>query len=192
MILVLNNRDSFVFNLSRYFEELGAQTKTIASHAISISEIETEAPRAIVISPGPGKPTDAGVSIDAIRTFSGRIPILGVCLGHQAIAQAFGATVTQAQYPKYGRAGTIRHDCTGLFNGLPDPVLVGLYHSLIVSGLPASPLIERAISVEGETMALQHVEHPTFGVQFHPESILSEHGYTLLKNFLAIADRHSC
>ncbi|MEM9668193.1 MAG: aminodeoxychorismate/anthranilate synthase component II [Pseudomonadota bacterium] len=192
MILVLNNRDSFVYNLSRYFEELDEETETIGSHSINIPQIEAMAPKAIIISPGPGTPAEAGISIDVIIEFSGRVPILGVCLGHQAIAEAFGARVARANHPKYGQSSLVMHDGAGLFEGLPGQFEVGLYHSLIVTGLGGSELVECASSPEGEVMALRHAKHPTFGVQFHPESILSQYGHPLLKNFLEITDTCKC
>ncbi|MBB3973414.1 anthranilate synthase component II [Hansschlegelia beijingensis] len=191
MILVLDNYDSFVFNLARYFEELGRATEVVRNDAVTVDEIERARPDAIVISPGPCTPNEAGVSLDLIRRLSGTVPILGVCLGHQAIGQAFGGRVERARRPLHGRSSRVRHDEAGLFEGLPNPVAVARYHSLIVEfdERYAGPLAVTGRSEEGEVMALAHAEHPTFGVQFHPESILTEGGHKLLENFLTIADR---
>lgn len=195
MILVLDNYDSFVFNVARYFEEIGRPTEVVRNDAATVEEIEAMAPEAIVISPGPCAPAQAGVSLDLIRRVSGRIPILGVCLGHQAIGEAFGGRVVRAQRPLHGRASRVEHDDAGLFQGLPNPVSVGRYHSLIVEfdGGYDGPLVVTGRSEEGEVMALAHREHPTFGVQFHPESILTEGGHRLLQNFLAASEaRQRC
>ncbi len=193
MILVLDNYDSFVFNLARYFEELGEKTEVARNDAVTVEEVERAAPKAIVVSPGPCTPNEAGISLDLIRRLSGRTPILGVCLGHQAIGQAFGGRVTRARRPLHGRASRMEHDGTGLFEGLPDPLEIGRYHSLVVELDEdyAGPLRTTGRSEEGEIMALAHAEHPTFGVQFHPESVLTRDGHALLKNFLTRA-RASC
>jgi para-aminobenzoate synthetase component 2 len=188
MLLVIDNYDSFVFNLVRYCEELGETVKAVRNDRIDLSGIEAMAPDAILISPGPCSPAQAGISLTAVRNFSGRIPMLGVCLGHQCIGAAFGAEVVRAKVPMHGRASRISHDGQGLFAGLPQPLSVGRYHSLIVAppDLPG-PLTFNAFSPEGEVMALAHTSHPTYGVQFHPESILSDHGHDLLANFFAMA-----
>ncbi|GLK76925.1 aminodeoxychorismate/anthranilate synthase component II [Methylopila jiangsuensis] len=195
MILVVDNYDSFVFNVARYFEEIGREVRVIRNDALTVEDAGALQPEAIVISPGPCTPTEAGVSLPLIRALSGRVPILGICLGHQAIGEVFGGKVVRARRPLHGRASRIAHDGTGLFAGLPSPLSVGRYHSLIVefdAGY-AGPLQVTARSEEGEVMALQHVEHPTFGVQFHPESILTENGHALLRNFLdAARRRQSC
>jgi para-aminobenzoate synthetase component 2 len=188
-ILVLNNRDSFVFNLARYLEELDADAQVVDSHAIGVEQIGALAPDGLLISPGPCTPAEAGVSVDVIKAFSGRLPILGVCLGHQAIAAASGWTIEPARAPRHGRAIKIAHEGRGLFAGLPSPLEVGLYHSLV--GQPSAPgggtppLRVDAVSSEGDVMALSRLDAPVFGVQFHPESILTEHGHALLENFLA-------
>lgn len=195
MILVVDNYDSFVFNVARYFEEIGRPTEVVRNDATTVEAVEALAPEAIVISPGPCTPTEAGVSLDLIRRVSGRIPILGICLGHQAIGEVFGGRVERARRPLHGRASRVEHDDTGLFSGLPNPLSVGRYHSLIVSFDEGydGPLVVTGRSEEGEVMALAHREHPTFGVQFHPESILTEGGHRLLQNFLTAAeDRLSC
>ncbi|GLK67731.1 anthranilate synthase component II [Hansschlegelia plantiphila] len=189
MILLLDNYDSFVFNLARYFEELGETTEVVRNDAATVDDVVRLAPDSIVISPGPCTPNEAGISLDLIRRLSGVTPILGVCLGHQAIGAVFGGRVERAHRPLHGRASRVEHDGTGLFEGLPNPVSVARYHSLIVEfdeGY-AGPLKVTGRSEEGEAMALAHDRHPTFGVQFHPESILTEGGHRLLQNFLAIA-----
>jgi para-aminobenzoate synthetase component 2 len=193
MILVLDNYDSFVFNVARYFEEIGRPTEVVRNDAVTVEDVERAAPEAIVISPGPCTPDEAGISLDLIARLSGRVPILGVCLGHQAIGQAFGGRVVRARRPLHGRASRVEHDDTGLFEGLPNPVSVGRYHSLIVEFDETydGPLVVTGRSEEGEIMALAHRDHPTFGVQFHPESILTEGGHRLLQNFLAEAEARS-
>lgn len=188
-VLILDNYDSFVFNVVRYCEELGETVRVARNDRIGMTEIEAMAPEAILISPGPCSPAQAGVSMQAIAAFSGRIPILGVCLGHQCIGAAFGMRVTRAKTPMHGRVSPIDHGGRGLFSGLPVPLAVGRYHSLIVEPVAGveTPLAVDARSPEGEIMALSHREHPTYGVQFHPESILSERGHDLLRNFFALA-----
>ncbi|QOZ23779.1 aminodeoxychorismate/anthranilate synthase component II [Bradyrhizobium sp. CCBAU 51753] len=190
MIIIIDNYDSFVFNIARYFRKLGADTEVIRNDAISFAELEALKPRAIVISPGPSTPTQAGISTVTVREFSGRVPILGICLGHQCIASAFGGRVARARCPMHGRASHITHDGRGLFEQLPSPLSVGRYHSLTVElDEPDMPYLKvTARSNEGEIMALGHRHHPTYGVQFHPESVLSEQGDVLLKNFLRLAD----
>ena len=190
MILILDNYDSFVFNIVRYCEELDAETRVLRNDALSVDEIAALKPDAIIVSPGPCGPDEAGVSLPLIRALSGRVPILGVCLGHQCIGQAFGGVVTRAERPMHGLASKIDHEGTDVFAGLPNPFNAGRYHSLIVE-LPKgeSALRVTARSEEGEIMGLAHRTHPTFGVQFHPESVLTEHGHTLIDNFLKIAAR---
>jgi anthranilate synthase component 2/para-aminobenzoate synthetase component 2 len=193
MILILDNYDSFVFNIVRYCEELGAETRVARNDAVSVDEMIKLNPGGIIISPGPCGPNEAGISLDLIRTLSGRVPILGVCLGHQCIGQAFGGFVTRAERPMHGIASKIDHEGTDVFAGLPNPFDAGRYHSLIVE-LPKAESVLRvtARSEEGEIMGLVHKTHPTFGVQFHPESVLTQHGHTLIDNFLKIgARRHA-
>lgn len=195
MILVVDNYDSFVFNVARYVEELGRDVTVVRNDAIEVEAIASMAPEAVIVSPGPCTPTEAGVSLPLIRALSGRLPILGVCLGHQAIGEVFGGRVVRARRPLHGRSSRVAHDGTGLFAGLANPLTVGRYHSLIVEfdQTYAGPLRVIATSEEGEVMALAHAEHPTFGVQFHPESILTDSGHALLRNFLAMAEaRQSC
>ncbi|GJD64228.1 anthranilate synthase component II [Methylobacterium frigidaeris] len=191
MILVIDNYDSFVFNVVRYVEELGAETRVVRNDALDVAGIRALSPEAVVISPGPCSPAEAGVSLAAIRDLSGEVPLLGVCLGHQCIGAAFGGRVARALRPLHGHATAIGHDGRGLFSGLPAPLTVGRYHSLIVAPEPgmAEHLSVDAVSPEGEVMALSHRRHPTYGVQFHPESVLTEHGHALFGNFLALARR---
>lgn len=184
-ILILDNRDSFVYNLARYIEELGASATVRPSHATSIADIEASAPDALLISPGPCTPREAGISLEAVRAFTGCLPILGVCLGHQAIAETFGWRINRACAPLYGEARPISHNGAGLFRDLPDPLSVGLYHSLTAEPAPETPLKITATSQNGEVMAIQHESASVFGVQFHPESILTPDGHALLANFLA-------
>jgi para-aminobenzoate synthetase component II len=183
VILLIDNYDSFVHNVARYFRELGAAVNVVRNDEVP-ARIHV---KAIVISPGPCTPNEAGASLDTIKAFSGKIPILGICLGHQAIGQVFGGKVVRATQPMHGEASAINHDGTGVFKGLPQGFAAGRYHSLIVEDVEQTPLRITAWSGDGEIMGLSHVEHPTFGVQFHPESILTEHGSDMLKNFLRIA-----
>ena len=183
MILIIDNYDSFVFNIARYFAELGEQTKVVRNDEITAGDVEA---KAIVISPGPCTPVEAGASREIVRTWSGRLPILGICLGHQVIGDVFGARVKRARKPLHGEASDITHNGLGLFAGLPQNFAAGRYHSLIVEEVEGTPLRVTATAENGEVMGLEHHTHPTFGVQFHPESILTEHGYDLLRNFLKV------
>ena len=184
MILIVDNYDSFVYNIARYFEELGQQVVVKRNDAIDEADLKV---KAIVISPGPRTPHEAGESLDIVRKFSGHLPILGVCLGHQCIGEAFGGRVARAKRPMHGDSSEIIHDGTGIFKGLPNRFNAGRYHSLIVETDSENAAIEIiARSDDGEIMGLKHRQHPTFGVQFHPESILTEHGYALLRNFLEV------
>ncbi|SON55897.1 Para-aminobenzoate synthase glutamine amidotransferase component II [Hartmannibacter diazotrophicus] len=186
MILIIDNYDSFVSNVARYFRELGEDTKVIRNDQITVGEVAALDPRAVVLSPGPCTPHEAGISLDLIRELSGQMPILGICLGHQCIGEAFGASVVRARQPMHGRASMVTHDDDGLFDGLPNPLKVGRYHSLIVEDVsPKGPLKVTAHAENGEIMALAHRVHPTYGVQFHPESILTESGHAMLANFLS-------
>ncbi len=187
-ILLIDNYDSFVFNLARYLEELGCETEVRRNDAVSVEEILQTPPAAIILSPGPCTPYEAGICVELIRANRGSIPLLGVCLGHQAIGAAFGGKVVRAPEPMHGRVSQISHDASSLFTACPAPLTVARYHSLIVerSTLPASLQITAETS-DGIIMAVQHVEWPVFGVQFHPESILTQHGHQLLWNFLKIA-----
>jgi anthranilate synthase component II len=187
MILLIDNFDSFVFNLARYFERLGHSTRVVRNDAIDSAKVRALSPDAIVLSPGPCTPQQTGNSIELVRTLHREIPILGVCLGHQTIAEVFGGKTIRASEPVHGRASLINHDGSGIFAGAPSPLSVGRYHSLVVeeSSLPAE-LVVTARTGDGTIMAIAHREFPTIGLQFHPESILTEHGYELLANFLRI------
>ena len=183
-IAVIDNYDSFTFNLVQIFGELGSDIQVYRNDAVTVEELEATRPDHVVISPGPGTPEDGGISLDVIRRFHRRVPILGVCLGHQCIAQAFGGRVTRAPRLMHGKTSPIRHDGRGLFAHLPAPFTATRYHSLIVQE-PLPPELElAAYTDEGEIMGLRHRDYPTFGLQFHPESILTEGGKQLLQNFL--------
>lgn len=186
MILLIDNYDSFVYNLARYLEELGREVSVIRNDALSVDEIRDLAPEAIIISPGPCTPNEAGISLELIERLGAEFPILGVCLGHQAIGQVYGGEVCRAQRPVHGKTSPITHDGRGLFAGLPSPFEVTRYHSLVVDLKEGSdvPLQVQARTEEGEIMAFRHRNYPVFGVQFHPEAVLSEHGHALLRNFL--------
>jgi anthranilate synthase/aminodeoxychorismate synthase-like glutamine amidotransferase len=186
MLVVIDNYDSFTYNLVQYLGELGAELAVYRNDAITTDEVERLAPAGIVVSPGPGAPRDAGVSVPVLRRFAGRIPILGVCLGHQAIGEVFGGVVERAPEPVHGKTAFIHHDGRGVFAGLPTPFEATRYHSLVVrrAGLPACLEIA-AESDDGLIMGLRHRELPVEGVQFHPESILTVSGKALLANFLA-------
>ncbi|MDQ0394059.1 anthranilate synthase component II [Labrys monachus] len=184
MILIVDNYDSFVFNVARYFEELGARPQVVRNDAVDAEAVTRLGAKALVFSPGPCAPKDAGASLDLIRAFSGKLPLLGICLGHQCIGEAFGGRTVHARTPMHGRASAIEHDGGGLFAGLPRPFAAGRYHSLIVELGEEGPLEVTARSSEGEIMALTHRRHPTFGVQFHPESILTPHGHAIIRAFL--------
>ena len=188
MLLLIDNYDSFVYNLARYLAELGCETKVIRNDAMNVATVRLLKPQAIVISPGPCTPNEAGISIELIRQLSISIPILGVCLGHQAIAAAFGGNIIRAPEPVHGRTSLIEHSGTGLFKDLPSPLKVGRYHSLIVDEATLSPeLIITARTEDGIPMAMQHRTRPLYGVQFHPESVLTVAGRPLLANFLRLA-----
>ncbi|MFQ5581037.1 MAG: anthranilate synthase component II [Mariprofundaceae bacterium] len=190
MILVIDNYDSFTFNLVQYLGELGEEPKVFRNDKIDPDGIAALNPDRILISPGPCTPHEAGISMDVIRRFSGQIPILGVCLGHQAIAEVFGGKVVRADRLMHGKTSLIEHhgehDSSSMFSGIPSPFTATRYHSLIVPEPLPDCLLRTAWTAEGELMALNHREHPTFGVQFHPESILTEHGHRLLRNFLEV------
>ena len=183
MILLLDNYDSFVHNLARYFEELGTQTRVVRNDATSVEAIRRLKPQAIVLSPGPCTPREAGITLEVIRELGGEIPILGVCLGHQAIGLAFGATLRRADQPMHGRTSPVQHTGLGLFAGLPHPLRAMRYHSLVVDEV-ASPLRVTAWTDDGVVMGLEHAQLPIWGVQFHPESVLTSGGHRLLSNFL--------
>ncbi|HET7876907.1 MAG TPA: aminodeoxychorismate/anthranilate synthase component II [Methylomirabilota bacterium] len=188
MILVLDNYDSFTYNLVQYLGELGATMHVARNDALGVDEVERMQPERIVISPGPGNPDGAGISLELIRRFHAHVPILGVCLGHQAIGQAFGGRVSRAKKQMHGKTSRISHDGRGVFAGLPPDFEATRYHSLAVlePGFPAE-LEVSARAEDGEIMGLRHRRFPVEGVQFHPESILTGQGKALLRNFLALA-----
>jgi anthranilate synthase/aminodeoxychorismate synthase-like glutamine amidotransferase len=188
MILLIDNYDSFVHNLARYFRRLGQETLVARNDALTANEVHHLAPHAIVISPGPCTPREAGRSTDIVREFYQQVPILGVCLGHQTIAAAFDANIMRANEPMHGRTSAVNHHGMALFAGLPSPLTVCRYHSLVVEeeSLPYE-LEVTARTADGTIMAIQHEKYPLFGVQFHPEATLTQHGFQLLNNFLQLA-----
>ena len=190
MILMVDNYDSFTWNLVQYLGMLGADVHVKRNDTISVSDIETLRPDAIVISPGPCTPSDAGISLDVVKHFSGRLPLLGVCLGHQSIAQAFGATIGRARRIMHGKTSPVEHDNTGVFKGLPSPFEATRYHSLVAQAdtVPDCLSVTARSADDGEIMGLSHKEHPTWGIQFHPESILTTEGMNLLQNFLDLCE----
>ncbi|MGY6533212.1 anthranilate synthase component II [Glycocaulis sp.] len=187
MLLIIDNYDSFTFNLVHYFQELGADTRVIRNDDMSAAEALSLGASAIVISPGPCDPDRAGICLELIGTAPASLPILGVCLGHQAIGQVFGGKVVAAREIMHGKTSPITHDGTGVFAGLPSPYEATRYHSLAVDLPDGSELIVNARTADGEIMGLMHKTRPIHGVQFHPESIASEHGHALLANFLALS-----
>jgi anthranilate synthase/aminodeoxychorismate synthase-like glutamine amidotransferase len=185
VILLLDNYDSFVYNLSRYVRELGEHPVVVRNDRISLAEIRALAPTHIVVSPGPCSPTEAGISVSAIREFGATIPILGVCLGHQAIGTAYGAEIVRARKPMHGKTSRIHHDGSALFTGVPSPFTATRYHSLVIAPDSLPPSLQvTATSEDGEIMAVAHRTDPVVGVQFHPESALTENGYWLIDHFL--------
>jgi anthranilate synthase component 2 len=185
MLLMLDNYDSFTYNLVQYLGELGQDVKVFRNDEITVAEVEKLKPAHVVISPGPCTPNEAGISVPLIKALAGKVPILGVCLGHQAIGQAFGGKIVHARDLMHGKTSPIRHDSRGVFRGLPGGYTATRYHSLVIerASLPAS-LEVSAWTDDGEIMGVRHRELAVEGVQFHPESILTEHGHTLLRNFL--------
>ena len=185
MILMIDNYDSFTYNLVQYLGELGADVRVFRNDAINLDQIAALRPDGIVISPGPCTPNEAGVSVPLIRRFAGEVPILGVCLGHQAIGQAFGGRIVRASRVMHGKLSSITHDGEGIFAGLPSPFEATRYHSLAIERetLPAA-LVVTARAEDDEIMGVRHRDYPIEGVQFHPEAILTEHGRRLLDNFL--------
>ncbi|HEY0503270.1 MAG TPA: aminodeoxychorismate/anthranilate synthase component II [Lysobacter sp.] len=194
MLLMIDNYDSFTYNLVQYLQALGAEVKVVRNDELSVAQIEALAPERIVVSPGPCTPNEAGVSVEVIRQLGPRIPVFGVCLGHQSLGQAYGGDVVRAKRIMHGKTSRIRHEGKGVFAGLPDAYEATRYHSLVVSRDTLPDCLEITAWTEvadaggtpafDEIMGLRHREHPVEGVQFHPESILTEHGHALLKNFL--------
>ncbi|MEE9281317.1 MAG: aminodeoxychorismate/anthranilate synthase component II [Myxococcota bacterium] len=187
-LLVIDNYDSFTYNLVQYLGEIGASCDVVRNDAIGVEELGERGARALVISPGPRTPDEAGISVEAVRRYAGELPILGVCLGHQSIAAAFGGRVVAAKQLMHGKTSMIEHDGRGVFTGLPNPFEATRYHSLAVADDPLPAVLERTAQTEdGEIMGLRHTEHLVVGVQFHPESILTGQGKALLGNFLRLA-----
>ncbi|MFT4769247.1 MAG: anthranilate synthase component 2 [Glaciecola sp.] len=190
MLLMIDNYDSFTYNVVQYLAELGAEVQVFRNDEITVDEIESLAPQRIVISPGPCTPNEAGVSMQVIRQFAGKLPVLGICLGHQSLGQVYGGQVVRARQVMHGKTSDIHHDGSGVFSGLPSPFVATRYHSLVVAraGLPSDfDVTAWTVDERGEVdeiMGLRHRETGAEGVQFHPESVLSEHGHALLKNFL--------
>jgi anthranilate synthase/aminodeoxychorismate synthase-like glutamine amidotransferase len=186
VILVVDNYDSFTFNLVQALQSLGAEVEVQRNDELSVEDVRAMAPEAVVLSPGPCTPAEAGISVPLIRALSGSVPILGVCLGHQSIGAAFGGVIRRAGRVVHGKTSPVSHEGTGLFTGMPRPLSVGRYHSLVVDRASLPEVLEvTAVSTDdGEIMAVRHRSHPTVGVQFHPESVLTPDGPDLLRNFL--------
>ena len=190
-LLILDNYDSFTYNLAQAFGKLGAQVRVVRSDSMTADGLAASPPGALVISPGPGTPERAGNSVRAVRALDGRVPILGVCLGHQAIGACFGAKIVGAPAVVHGKVSHVEHDGAALFEGVPSPFAATRYHSLVVDE-PSMPEVLRVIARsagDGLLMGLAHRDHPTFGVQFHPESVMTKHGHRILSNFLRLVER---
>ena len=185
MILLLDNYDSFVHNLARYVRELGGEPAVRRNDALTVAEVRALAPTHIIISPGPCTPAEAGISTDVVRELGAGTPILGVCLGHQCIGAAYGAPIVRARRPMHGKRSRVTHDASGVFAGLPNPLEAARYHSLVIApdAVP-DELVVTARSEDGEIMAIRHASHPVEGVQFHPESVLTEWGHAMIEQFL--------
>jgi len=184
MLVMIDNYDSFTYNLVQYFGELGAEIRVFRNNEVTLDEIKALKPTHIVISPGPGNPDDGGISNEVLREFGPTTPILGVCLGHQCIGQVYGGNVSRAPRLMHGKTSSVYHNGKGLFDGVPSPFKATRYHSLIVEEPLPDVLQVTAFTRDGEVMGLRHKQYPTMGVQFHPESILTEHGKRILQNFL--------
>jgi anthranilate synthase/aminodeoxychorismate synthase-like glutamine amidotransferase len=186
VVLLIDNYDSFTWNLAHRLGELGARVEVVRNDAITVDEIARRAPERLVISPGPGRPETAGVTVEAIRQFAGRLPILGVCLGHQALSVAFGGRVERAPAPMHGKTSMVVHDGSHLFAGLSGPFEAGRYHSLVIprDAMPPDFVVTAWVEEDGVIMGVRHTSQPIFGVQFHPESVLTTVGHRLLQNFL--------
>ena len=188
MLLLIDNYDSFVHNLARYFERLGQRTVVARNDSLHVAQARALKPDAIVLSPGPCTPREAGASLELVRELHAEVPMLGVCLGHQVIAEAFGGRIVRAPVPVHGQASEIRHDGSPLFQGLPPTMRVGRYHSLVAEPDSLGEMLRpTAWTTDGVVMAFEHRQLPVYGVQFHPESILTEYGYEMLANFLRLA-----
>jgi anthranilate synthase/aminodeoxychorismate synthase-like glutamine amidotransferase len=186
MVLVIDNYDSFTYNLVQYLGELGADVRVRRNDEVTLGEVEAMAPDQILISPGPGRPENAGISVDVIRRFGPRTPILGVCLGHQAIGAVYGGTICRAKAPMHGKTSTVVHDGKGLFEGIHEPFQAGRYHSLVIASdsVPEELEVAARTKEDGTIMSVRHRSYPVHGVQFHPESVLTEEGRRILRNFL--------
>lgn len=186
VVVVIDNYDSFTYNLVQYLAELGAEPRVFRNDAIDLAGLRALAPRGVLVGPGPGRPEDSGVSLDVVRTLGAEVPVLGVCLGHQAIGEAYGGRVVRAERLMHGRTSPVEHDGRGVFAGLPSPFTATRYHSLVVEreSFPHDTLEISAWTAESEIMGLRHRTLPIEGVQFHPESFLTEHGHALLRNWL--------
>jgi anthranilate synthase component 2 len=182
-LLVIDNYDSFTFNLVQMFQNYDLDISVVRADELTVADVGRERPDYVLVSPGPKTPSTAGISTELIRRYTGEFPILGVCLGMQCINEAFGGRTVHAPVPMHGKTSAVRHDGSGVFAGVPEPVTVARYHSLATTGISAQ-LRVNARSADGVPMGLQHVRHPLFGVQFHPESFLTEHGFTMIENFL--------
>lgn len=186
MILVIDNYDSFVHNLARYIREEGRETSVVRNDAVGVRECLAMKPQGVIISPGPKRPADAQLSMSLIRALDPSVPLLGVCLGHQCLIEALGGETLRARHPLHGEASQIRHDGRRIFTDIPSPMMAGRYHSLVSIPEKTGPLTETAWSDDGELMAVAHETRPWFGVQFHPESLLTPHGRRLIHNFLTL------
>jgi anthranilate synthase/aminodeoxychorismate synthase-like glutamine amidotransferase len=188
MVLIIDNYDSFVYNLAQYVGELGKEPLVRRNDHVTLDEIASLAPSHIIISPGPKTPREAGVSNEVIQIFAGKTPVLGVCLGHQCIGEVFGGRIVGAELPMHGKTSVVRHDFHGVFEGLPDPISVGRYHSLVIDpGLLPDCLVVTARTEDGVIMGVRHREFAVEGVQFHPESILTDQGRAIMRNFLSMS-----
>lgn len=188
MYIMIDNYDSFVHNIVRYLEELDADVSVFRNNRVTIETLVSLQPQGIIISPGPCTPNEAGISLDAIKYFAGKIPILGICLGHQAIAQVFGGRIIKGKEPVHGKLSLIKHDDKGVFRGIKNPYQVTRYHSLVVDKHLPYELEISALSQDGAVMGIRHKKYPIEGVQFHPEAHLTEHGHDLLRNFLEMCE----
>lgn len=188
MILIVDNYDSFAHNLARYFQRLGQTTKVVRNDVIDVAGVRSVRPQAVVLSPGPCTPQEAGCSLEIVRELHAELPILGICLGHQAIAAALGGRIVRAKQPMHGRTSLVEHSRGPLFHDVPSPLVACRYHSLVVEpdSLP-SELRVTARGEDGTIMAIEHIRYPVFGLQFHPEAVLTEHGYRILANFLQLS-----
>ena len=189
MIAMIDNYDSFTWNLVQYLQELGAEVRVFRNDEITVDELAAARPSHIVLSPGPGSPEGAGILLEVVNSLAGKVPLLGVCLGHQAIGQAFGGRVVRAKTVMHGKTSRVRHDGSGVFRALPEEFTATRYHSLVVDNVPDC-LTVTARSEDGEVMGLRHRELAVEGVQFHPEALLTEHGHAMLANFLNETNRH--